>query len=138
MEDVKVGNKITIFLTIVLLCLILVGCSEADKVSSNISNEADNFNVERRLVVINNMTDTIQFEMTGLMSIREDGSQLEITVKHDGNIYKKHFVGMSEFTTYICEDTTGSDVSTRNYTLNFNPDMLTPFETKNYNKDNSK
>lgn len=120
-----------------MLILMLVGCTEADKVSTNISKEADNFNVERRLIVINNMTDTIQFEMTGLFSINEDGDQLEITVKHDDSTYKKHFVGMSEFTTYICEDTTGTDVSTRNYTLDFNPDMLLPFEVKDYNEDNS-
>lgn len=131
--------KKLVIMAIVVMAVIVgtIGCSEADKVSSNISQEADNFNVERRLIVINNMTDTIQFEMKGLMSIHEDGDQLEITVKHDNDTYKKHFVGMSEFTTYICEDTTGSNVSTRNYTLNFNPDMLTPFEVKDYNIDGS-
>ena len=130
-------KKIMFFVVVVLIMIGIGGCSEADKVSANISNEADNFNVERRLVVMNNMTDTIQFEMTGLMSIHEDGDQLEITVKHDDDVYKKHFVGMSEFTTYICEDTTGTDVSTRNYTLNINPDMLMPFNSKDYNTDGS-
>ena len=32
------------------------------------------YNGERRLIVINNMTDTIQFEMTGRLSIVEDGN----------------------------------------------------------------
>ena len=130
-------RKMILMVVVAVAVISVAACSEADKVSTNISNEADNFNVERRLVVINNMTDTIQFEMTGLMSIHEDGDQLEITVKHEDDVYKKHFVGMSEFTTYICEDTTGSDVSTRNYTLNFNPDMILPFEVKDYNTDGS-
>lgn len=57
---------------------------------------------------------------------------LEITVKESEDVYKKHFVGRSTFTTYIVEDTTGQDVSTDKYTLNFNPDMIIPFEIKDY------
>lgn len=76
------------------------------------------------------MTDTIEFEMTGLLSINADvaDNQLEITVKEDEETYKKHYVGLSKFTTYIVEDTTGSDISTDKYNLTFNPDMLISFD----------
>ena len=125
------NKKIIILGTLLLMLLVfLTGCAESDRVSHNISKEADNFNVERRLVVINNMTDTIEFEMTGLLSINADveDNQLEITVKEDEETYKKHYVGLSKFTTYIVEDTTGSDISTDKYNLTFNPDMLIPFD----------
>lgn len=120
------------------MILLLTGCDEATRVSSNISKEADNFNVIRELTVINNMSDTVIFQMVGNLSITEDGNQLEITVKEEANKYKKHFVGMSQFTTYVLEDVTGSDVSTSKYTLNFNPDMLLPIDFENRNEDGSK
>ena len=133
--------KTRIIAVIVLVLLgvsLLVGCNEADRVSSNISKEADNFNVIRELTVINNMSDTVVFQMIGNLSIVDDGNQLEITVKEDSNVYKKHFVGLSQFTTYVVEDVTGSDVATSKYTLNFNPDMILPIDFKNRNEDGSK
>ena len=128
----------SIILLVLVMGTILTGCNEADRVSSNISKEADNFNVIRELTAINNFSDTVVFQMVGNLSILEDGRQLEITVKEENNKYKKHFVGMSEFTTYVLEDITGSDVSTSKYTLNFNPDMMLPFDIKNRNEDGSK
>ena len=41
----------------------LTACTEADKVSSNVSQEADNFNVLRRFAVINTRTDKVEFEL---------------------------------------------------------------------------
>lgn len=131
-------KSVVTFLVILAVGLILAGCSESERVSSNISKEADNFNVERRLTVINTFSDTVIFEMTGYLSIHEDGDQLEITVKNEGGNYKKHYAKINGFTTYVLEDTTGSDVSTSKYTLNFNPDMILPFDAKNYNEDGSK
>jgi hypothetical protein len=133
-------NKKAVVLAIAITAItgvLLVGCNEADRVSSNISKEADNFNIVRELTVINNFTDTVQFQMTGKLSINDDGNQLEITVLNEDGQYKKHFVGMSEFTTYVVEDVTGSDVSTSKYSLNFNPDMILPFDFKNRNEDGS-
>jgi len=127
----------TIALVLLGVCL-FTGCNEAERVSSNISKEADNFNVIRELTVINNMSDTVVFQMVGNLSILDEGNQLEITVKEDVNVYKKHFVGLSQFTTYVVEDVTGSDVSTTKYTLNFNPDMVLPIDFENRNKDGSK
>lgn len=40
----------------VLLCAFLTGCTEVYKVSNNISQEADNFNVTRKLTVLNART----------------------------------------------------------------------------------
>lgn len=42
-----------------------IGCTEADKVSQNVSQEADNFNVLRRFAVINTRTDKVEFELIG-------------------------------------------------------------------------
>jgi hypothetical protein len=49
-----VKKKVMALLTaLMLVCVSLTGCTEAYKVSNNISQEADNFNVTRKLTVLN-------------------------------------------------------------------------------------
>ena len=107
------------------------GCSEASKVSHNLSLEADNFNDVRQVTVINCLQGDVLFQMTGKMSITADTSdnQLEVVVEDEKGEYKKHFIGLSDNVTYVVEDITAGDVSKNKYTLNFNPEMWIPVET---------
>lgn len=86
--------------------LVLVGCDKSDKVSHNLSKEADNFNSTRQLTVINAIQGDTLFQMTGRMSIKADSSdnQLEVVVEEKEGKYKKHFIGLSDNVTYIVED----------------------------------
>lgn len=60
------------------ITLLAVGCQrESDKVSHNLSLEADNFNVIRQLTVINSRSDDIMFQMTGKMSINTDAEEVD-------------------------------------------------------------
>lgn len=115
-----------------LLSMSLAGCdNEADRVSANLSKEADNFNLVRQLTVINCITGDTLFQMTGKLSITADTSdnQLEIIVEDDGS-YVKHFVGLSDNVTYVIEDLNlgKNEVSKYKYKLNFNPNMWVPAE----------
>jgi hypothetical protein len=118
-----------------LLSAVVTGCTQrqSDKVSYNLSLEADNFNVIRQLTFINIRTDDILFQMTGNLSIKTDNGdgQLEIVVK-DGETYRKHFIRLNEWVTYVVEDVTvyGTDVNNYKYTLNYNPKMWVPLELK--------
>lgn len=108
------------------------GCAtEAERVSYNLSQEADNFNIVRQLTVINCIEGDVLFQMTGKLSITADtaDNQLEIIAEDDGT-YVKHFVGLSDNVTYIVEDLNLGDnaVSRYKYTLNFNPKMWLPVE----------
>ena len=107
------------------------GCSEASKVSHNLSLEADNFNDVLQVTVINCLQGDVLFQMTGKMSITADTSdnQLEVVVEDEKGEYKKHFIGLSDDVTYVVEDITAGDVSKNKYTLNFNPEMWIPVET---------
>lgn len=109
----------------------LTGCdTEANRVSYNLSQEADNFNDVRQVTVINCLQGDVLFQMTGKMSITADTSdnQLEIIVEDEYGDYKKHFIGLSDNVTYVVEDITSKDIEKYKYTLNFNPNMWIPVD----------
>ena len=119
---------------IIMMSFLLTGCeTEAQRVSYNLSQEADNLNVVRQLTVINCIGGDVLFQMTGKMSIKADtaDNQLEIIVEDDGT-YVKHFVGLSDNVTYVVEDLNLGDnaVSKYKYTLNFNPNMWIPYNVE--------
>lgn len=128
-------KKIIAMATAITMCVILAlglsGCqTEADRVSYNLSLEADNFNDVRQLTVINCLQGDVLFQMTGKMSITADTAdkQLEVVVEDENGEYKKHFIGLSDNVTYVVEDITSGDVDKYKYTLNFNPNMWLPIE----------
>lgn len=118
---------------LIFVCIIatLSGCdTQANRVNYNITEEAENFNVYRRVTVINCIKGDTLFEIEGRMNIEADTSdkQLEIIVEVDDNKFKKHFIGLSDNVTYTVEDISGSEVSKYHYEINYNPNMWIPFE----------
>ena len=129
--SMKFTKKITIMIVCAMFVVAsLTGCTEAERVSYNISLDADNFNQVRQLTVINCIKGEVLFQMTGKMSITADttDNQLEVIVEDENGEYKKHFIGLSNNVTYVVEDITSSDTSKYRYTLNFNPNMWIPVE----------
>ncbi len=113
----------------VLLALALVGCdTEAQHVSYNISKEADNFNVTRRLTVINTRSDKCILQMTGKMSIEDvtDGIAVIVELDREKGIYQKHYVYLNENTMYTVEDVSGVGVARYAYEIEFMPQTLVP------------
>ena len=63
-------------LAVGLMTTMLTGCqTEAQRVSYNLSQEADNFNIVRQLTVINCIEGDVLFQMTGRMSITADTAE---------------------------------------------------------------
>jgi hypothetical protein len=112
-----------------LLVLVLVGCTQADRVSHNISKEADAFNVMRRLTVLNARSDKPMFELVGQFSLANNSTnELTVTVQTGPDNYKKHFIYLNpEWTLYVVEDLSGADVTPYYYDINFLPEMIIPF-----------
>lgn len=128
-ENMKNGIVVALLMMAWLIVMALTGCStEADRVSYNLSQQADNFNDIRQVTVINCLQGDVLFQMTGKMSITADteDNQLEIVVEDENGEYKKHFIGLSDNVTYVVEDVTSKDVNQYKYTLNFNPEMWLP------------
>ena len=108
--------------------LTLTACTDddADVVSENISKAADNFEVARRVVFYNGITEQYILEIAGFCSIVDDGGQLEVTCKLDDDNYKKHFLGLSDNVTYFAEQLEGVDVSEDFYRVTFKPSTIIP------------
>jgi len=126
----KYVKFLIIMATVFSLAIGLNGCEDrqADRVSYNLSQEADNFNIVREITVINCIAGDVIFQMTGRMSIKADrqDNQLEVTVEARKGLYQKHFIGLSDNVTYVVEDKGVTNVSEYQYELNFNPKMWIP------------
>ena len=113
----------------IVLTVILCGCElrEADRVGYNVSKEADNFNVMRRITVFNIRTDTVLMQMTGRFSLKNNSSkELEVICEVEKGTYQKHFIYLNDYTMYTVEDLNGTKVSPYAYELEFLPQMLVP------------
>ena len=110
-------KRIAILSAVGILLASVTGCTEAEKVSENISKEADNFNVCRRITMINLRTDTVLYEFEGFCSISTDSEdgQLEITSEVGEGKYKKDFIRLSDETTYVVQDISGAEVDRYHY-----------------------
>ena len=106
-----------------LICFVAAGCSEATKVSWNVSQEADNFNVTRKLTVINARTDSILLELTGTFALKNnDTNELEVIIETAEGKYQKDYVYLNEYTMYVVEDLSNTDVDKYHYEINFLPE----------------
>lgn len=124
---------VAIIVAVAIAGITLLGCTEASKVSYNVSQEADNFNVVRRLTVLNARTDKPMFELIGTFSSHVDAAdnQLEITCEVGDGEYKKHFIGLNDWTMYVIEDIGGAEVNKYKYEVNFLPESILPITITN-------
>ncbi len=102
------------------------GCNDAQIASSNLSRAADNFEIMRRVVFLNGITDTYLLSVEGLCSINDQSRQLEVTCKVGPSEYKKHFLGLSNNVSYFAEQLDGAPVSTYHYRVIFKPQTIIP------------
>lgn len=117
--------KIIAIICALCIALTMTGCRKSHRVAWNVSREADNFGVTRKLTVLNVRSDKVLLEMTGTFSIANNAAnELEIICKVGDDTYKKHFVYLNEWTVYTVEDVSGADVDPYKYEIDFYPQML--------------
>ena len=122
---------IAVILMAVCLCGVLVGCTEADKVNANISQQAGYFECERKITVYNARTDKIILEAEGFMNIANNSAnELVVTCKVGPNEYKKNYVYLNDYTLYVVEDITGTHTDPYHYKLYFHTEFPISVEFK--------
>ncbi|MEK4513622.1 beta-sandwich lipoprotein [Paenibacillus sp. FSL K6-2524] len=122
-------KKISLLLILLILAISLTACTDADIASSNLSKAADNFEIDRRIVFYNGITDSYMLTIEGRCSLgnQDDRStQVTVTCKTGDNQYKKHFLGLSDNVTYFAEQLEPVNVSTYHYRVTFKPQSIVP------------
>lgn len=108
----------------------LAGCTQADTVNSNLSQDAENFKIERHIVAINAITNQVIMEVTGRCSVDTGDSALEgafeITCKVAEDQYKKNFVYLSDNVTVTVEQLDPIDSSVYHYQWYVAPESVLP------------
>ena len=118
-------RKLTLAALAATSLLALAGCQDDASVASyNISKAADNFEIDRRIVFYNGITDTYMLTIEGRCSIDDQTTQLEVTCKIGRDAFKKHFLGLSDNVTYFAEQLETANVSVYHHRVTFKPQSI--------------
>ena len=113
---------------LIVLSAGLFACDrEADIASRNLAIAADEFQVTRRIVFYNGITDSYMLTIEGLCSLDPtDKAKLVVTCTVGPTSYKKHYLGLSDNVTYFVEHIDSTDVSGKHYKVLFKPTQIIP------------
>lgn len=118
------------FLPIFVLVGTACDDSKADVASRNLSKAAEQFEVQRRIVFFNGITDKYLLTVEGRCSVETSesalGGSLEVTCKIGPDQFKKHFLGLSDNVSYFVEQTQPVKVDEYHYRVIFRPETLIP------------
>lgn len=116
-----------LFLLLVVV-FAFTGCvaTDAEVASKNLSNDADMFKVDRRIVFYNGINGEYMLTITGKCSIEPNSKTLRVTCKVGEHAYKKHYLGLSDNVTYFVEHLEPSAVSAYHYKVIFKPQAILP------------
>lgn len=123
-----------VLLGMVVLVVVALGASactsDADTASRNLSVAAEQFEIDRRVVFFNGITDTYLLSIEGRCSIEVGDTgvsgALEVTCKLGPEQFKKHFLGLSDNVSYFVEQLESADVSVYHYRVIFKPEIIVP------------
>ena len=108
--------------------ILLSGCTDAATTANdNLSKAADNFEVPRRIVGINGITDKVLFSVEGFCSITNDGRKLDVICKtsKDGTV-ERTTLGLSDNVTYVSTQLSGVKVDLFKPRVIFRPETIIP------------
>jgi len=109
--------------------LFLSGCdSDADIASRNISQAADMFEVDRRVVFYNGITGDYILSVEGRCSLgnSDTDKRMTVTCKTGPGMFKKHFLGLSNNVTFFAEQLESKGASVYHYRVIFKPQSIIP------------
>lgn len=110
------------------ITIILAACTEADTVSRNLSKSADSFDVQRRVVFFNGITDEYLLTVEGLCALGNEDTdkRMTVTCKVGEDEYKKHYLGLSDNVSFFAEQLDAKKEDPFHYKVLFRPESLIP------------
>ena len=107
--------------------LTIAGCSsDADNATYNIDREAEQFNINRKIVFYNGITDKYIATVEGRCSIERDGTKMQAICKVGPNQYTRDEIGLSDNVTYFALQTETIDVSVYHKKIILKPENVLP------------
>lgn len=124
----KKVKKIGVGLGALTALVVFSACtSAADMANDNLNKAAENFEVPRRIVGLNGITDKVLFSVEGFCSIENDGRKLDVTCKvdHQGGI-ERTTLGLSDNVTYVSTQMGTAKVDLFRPRIIFRPEAIIP------------
>ena len=120
--------KLLVVVVVSLLAIaVLFGCETSANVASrNLSKAAEEFQIERRIVFYNGITDKYILSVEGRCSVEFKPLKFEVTCKIDDNEYLKHYLGRSDNVFPFIEQLKSAKVSAYRYKVIFKPTLIIP------------
>lgn len=116
-----------------ILCLFLAimsflaGCSKADRVNYNISEQAENFQIYRRITVINVRDNSMLYELEAFFNLDNTNyNELVVTSEIGHNKFTKDFIYLNDYTTYVVQQLEAENVNPYHYNFIIYPKMIIP------------
>mgnify|MGYP001663222340 FL=1 len=120
-------KKVVAVIVAAMLATGMAGCTTADTVNYNLSKEANEFNVYRKITVTNARTDTIMLQAEGYMSLSNNSdNELVVTIRTGEDEYYKDYIYLNDWTCYVMEQTEPKGTDKYHYELVFYPERLVP------------
>lgn len=123
----KMRKLFALLLVITIVVATAVSCdTDANVASRNLSKAADQFQIMRRIVFYNGITDTYILQVEGLCSVDFFTDKFTVTCKTGPNEFKKHYLGRADNVFPFVEQLKSADVSTYRYKVIFKPTTIIP------------
>lgn len=113
----------------IVACLTAASCDrDADVASRNLSQAADMFEIDRRIIFYNGITGDFILTIEGRCSLgnSDTNKRLSVTCKTGPGAYKKNYLGLSDNVTFFAEQLEPKGVDVYRYRVIFKPQAIIP------------
>ena len=118
-----------LMLSALALTVSLAGCNnDAQIATENLKKAADNFEINRRIVFYNGITDSYMLTIEGMcsMDLNNSGTAFNVICKTGRSEFKRHTLVLSDNTSAFVEQLDAADVSAHHYRVIFKPQAIIP------------
>ena len=110
----------------IIIGVSVMGCTDAEIATRNISKSADMFEINRRVVFYNGITDRYILSIEGRSSVEFFNDKFVVTVKTGPNSYMKHYLGRADNVFPFVEQLESCNVDDYHYKVIFKPSSIIP------------